>query len=249
MGVLISEGMSLRIPAGALVLPLDGSPPPPVRVQVSLDMTPMWLDVALDQAIAARRSHEQLQEVVGTDGDPLHNALTAECTAAMLSLTGSAFALDALYESLLERAMLPAEIRQRWAKNKLKRSPRIGEAIRLTLKPKFSNSETKEAAQQIDTLFRFRDWAVHPPAGFREPIQHPVLGSGVEWRYVAYTFDNCRNALSFTLAYLQRVLKDPRVRNQDLTEWAASMETRLERRRIRFLEQLADGSSSATDTA
>jgi hypothetical protein len=127
MGILISEGMSLRIPAGALVLPLDGSPPPPVRVEVSLDMTPMWVDVALEQALVARRSREQLLRVVGTEDGVVHEVLRSECTAAMLSLAGSAFALDALYESLLERAVLPPGTRERWAKRE--RSDR-GESAR-----------------------------------------------------------------------------------------------------------------------
>jgi hypothetical protein len=239
MGVFISEGMSLRIPVGGLVLPLDGSPAPPVLFEVSLDMTPMWVDVALDQALVARRNREELLEVVGTDPEAVGNALIGECKAAMLSLIGSAFALDALYESLLERAVLPAEIRQRWAKNGLKRSRRIGETLRVALKPKFSNAESKEVTAQVDKLFQFRDWAVHPPAGFREPLQHTILSSGVEWRYVAYSFDNCRNALSFVLAYLHRVLQEPRTRDRDLTEWAASMKTRMEGRRSRFLEEFA----------
>jgi hypothetical protein len=239
MGVFISEGMTLRIPAGGLVLPLDGSPPPPVQVEVSLDMTPMWVDVALDQALVARRHHEQLLEVVGADQEAVGNALIGECKAAMISLTGSAFALDALYESLLERAVLPAAIQEGWAKNKLKRSRRIVETMRLALKPEFSNEESREVVEQVDKLFQLRDWAVHPPANFREPLHHEVLGTGVEWRYVAYTFDNCRNALSFVLAYLRRILQEPRTQDRDLAEWVESMETRIERRRSSFLAEFA----------
>jgi hypothetical protein len=249
VGILVSEGMSLRIPVGALVLPLDGSPPPPVRVEVSLDMTPMWVDVALDQALVARRSREQLLRLVGTKDEAVHDALRAECTAAMLSLAGSAFALDALYESLLERAVLPPGTRERWAEKGTKRSRRIGETVRLALKPRLTNAESKEAAKNLSKLFQFRDWAVHPPADFREPLMHPVLNSGVEWRYVAYTFDNCRNALSFMLAYLQRGLQESRTRDRDLAEWAASMETRLEGRRTRFVSQFAGESSAAAESA
>jgi hypothetical protein len=38
----------------------------------------------------------------------------------------------------------------------------------------------------VKQLFRFRDWAVHPPANFSAPIRHEILGTGVEWRFVAF---------------------------------------------------------------
>jgi hypothetical protein len=59
MGFLITRGMSVRIPAGGLKIVLGEGEPhlPPVTVQVSLNMCPFWLEIALSHLFDAERQH------------------------------------------------------------------------------------------------------------------------------------------------------------------------------------------------
>ena len=58
--VFITEGMSLRIPAGGLRLPLDGSELLPVTVEVRLETLQHWLRVALEHVDLAGQAHAHL---------------------------------------------------------------------------------------------------------------------------------------------------------------------------------------------
>lgn len=119
-----------------------------------------------------------------TDDLSKAQALEAERAAAMLSICAAAFSVDALYASLTERA---PELRSSGKRKGTKRSRQVGEVLRLVSGKRLSNADARSVFAQLDLLFDVRDWAVHPPADFREPVLHPDLGTGAEWRYTTYT--------------------------------------------------------------
>lgn len=47
-------------------------------------------------------------------------------------------------------------------------------------------------------MFRFRDWAVHMAAEFREPIARADLRASVDWHFVAFRCENAVNAVGIT---------------------------------------------------
>jgi hypothetical protein len=54
------------------------------------------------------------------------------------------------------------------------------------------------------SLFRFRDWAVHPPADFRQPVLHPDLQVGVDQRFLAFSSLNADRAVLCGLEVIVR---------------------------------------------
>lgn len=94
-GIFVTRGSSLRIPAGGLVLPLDGSAPPPVEVELLLELWDRWLEIAGGQTVAAEAAHRQLLEEIGTGDAGRGRALETEFNAALLATATSAFAVDA----------------------------------------------------------------------------------------------------------------------------------------------------------
>lgn len=59
---------------------------------------------------------------------------------------------------------------------------------------KVSNVEARQLHEVTASVFRFRDWAVHPPADFRQPLQHDLMDVAVEWRFVAFRSSNACSA-------------------------------------------------------
>jgi hypothetical protein len=72
----------------------------------------------------------------------------------------------------------------------------------------------------VQSAFTFRNWAVHPPSAFREPIRHPDLGAGVDWRFVAFSAANAQRAVSAAIEGLLRTFE--RSRPKELVSWDAS---------------------------
>jgi hypothetical protein len=177
--VLISEGMQLKIPASGLVIPLDGSTPPPVSVQVRLDTWQHWLRIAVANVALATQAHKRLLVAHTAKEDASKGAaLEEEFRAPMVAMTSAAFALDGFYASLKERIPLEADLQAAWAKNRTGRAVRISETLggAFILTPSYR----EVFASTVAEVFKWRDRAVHAPARYLEPLLHPDLGVGVE---------------------------------------------------------------------
>lgn len=213
------EQSALRIPEGGLEVSIgeDGKPSAHLRkIEVSLDVWPYWLDIAIDNAIVAREARAELQTAAteGRDADKGPH-LVDECKASMIACSAGAFALDAFYESVREQLPeLEALVRQ-WNDARTPRHRRILETIR-RIAP-FSNEETKQLRRSIGELFRFRAWAVHPPA----------------WRFVAFRSENARVAVSIATDIITRCVRSPRQVNEALLSWCTGAATRVAPRKER----------------
>jgi hypothetical protein len=234
-GIYIVEQSALRIPEGGLELSIgeDGKPSAHLRkIEVSLDVWPYWLDIAINNAIVAREARAELQTAAaeGRDADKGPH-LVDECKASMIACSAGAFALDAFYESVREQLPeLDALVRQ-WNDARTPRHRRILETIRRVAP--FSNEETKQLRRSIGELFRFRAWAVHPPANFGIPLLHDLLKVGVEWRFVAFRAENARVAVSIATDIITRCVRSPREVNETLLSWCTGAATRVAPRKER----------------
>lgn len=216
--VFITGGMSLRIPAGGLRIPLDGSEPPPLLVEVRLDTWHHWLRIALDHIAQAEQAHiHLLQPDVLADDSAKARALENEFKAAMPGICAAAFSLDAFYGSVKQLAPVSPDIERAWKRNKTSRHRRIGETLRRAFR--VQNDDMASHQIGIGEVFRFRDWAVHPPAEFTRPVLHPDLGVGVEWRFVAFSASNCQSAGRVALRLLTSCASNPRPKWARLSEW------------------------------
>jgi hypothetical protein len=110
-----------------------------------------------------------------------------------------------------------------------------------------SNTNAKEARAIVKELFRFRDWAVHPPADFNAPVLHEVLQRGVEWRFVAFSAPNSGKAITNTAKLIHFCLQRPRAES-GISDWSSTASKLFEARWDRAQAEFeVDGQSVPTD--
>ena len=223
-GIFVTRGSSLRIPAGGLTLPLDGSPPPPVQMELLLELWDRWLEISANQTLAAEAAHRRLLEAVKAEDDDRSPALEAEFNSALLATATSAFAIDAFYSAVKERVPRhPHE--EAWAKNRTPREKRIVEVFKLAFALKPEHPE--QIGGFLRALFTLRGQAVHPPAKYQPPSYHSDLDAGVEWRFIQFTAAKARAAFDSTSALLRRLLELPKPEHDELQEWIPSAQSLL----------------------
>jgi hypothetical protein len=218
-GLFITRGSSLRIPAGGLVLPLDDRPPPPVQVELLLDMWDRWLEISSNEVGAAEAAHKRLLESLGAPDTERGAALESEFNAALLAIAASASAIDAFYASVKQR-IPPHPDERAWAKNRTARDKRIVEVFKIAFVLK--REHPKEIASLLRTLFTLRGQAVHPPSKFQPPSYHRDLDAGVEWRFGQFSAENARAAFDSTAKLLRHLLGVPKAGLDELEQWIPS---------------------------
>jgi hypothetical protein len=231
-GVFVSDGMSLRIPAGGLNIAIGGGGRQrisTVRFEVMLDVWPFWLDVALDHAgnaVRARGKLEALAKTSGTDTLERRHAdpLARECKAGMVATSAAAFALDNFYAVVQRFCPGYAELKKEFERAGTARHLQISETLRRTFQVRAK--EVRRLKGTIQEIFKYRDWAVHPPAEFREPVRHDLFDVGVEWRFVAFRASTAVAVTRNSTSLIDQCVHSPRTDNAALVEWAKSHGTR-----------------------
>jgi len=168
-GIFLSRGVSLRIANIQMIFGPDGAiTMPDPLVQVSLSMTPFWLEIALSHLAAARRSHEAMLGAAARWDEPeIGQALEAEFVAGMQAIVAACTALDALYASVKLHVDLPAETIQAWRGKRTPRYAQVAEVLRRAFKMKSGTPEHGEVCsdRSIDSAVGRR---IRPPT-FRSP--------------------------------------------------------------------------------
>lgn len=254
-GIFITQGMQLRIPAGGLTLRIDDDGTPemsPLRMEVALDIWPFWLDIAVEQAERALGVRRELQSAVeaakgaGIEGDLQTDLLVREFQAGMLAIAAVAFALDNFQAVIMPHAPRSAALASTWAASGTPRHQRVSETIRRTFK--LSNAGAKRLSEAIQEIFKFRDWAVHQPADFREPVTHDYLETGVEWRFVAFSSTNAARVAERGASITSQCIDAPRTSNQWLVGWCERNREHSSQRWERAKALLEDEPVSASST-
>jgi hypothetical protein len=213
-GIMVLAGQSLRIPAGGLVISLDEGVSS-ARVELSLEVWPHWLRVAAQQTDVAIAAAAEVAAVArSAEPEPRGSAMATEMGASMVAIAAQAFAVDAVYDSIKQRlrhAPTPGKghtVRYRW----------ITETIRHGFR--LRDDAATEVRDRLKQLFDFRDWAVHPPNDFRDPIYRADLDAAVEWRYAAFTAVNARNSLGWTLSLFDQLPKVAKDTEPEVRDWS-----------------------------
>lgn len=193
-----------------------------MTVSVSMDMWNQWLLIAHSRVQAAELARQRLVDAVAADDEASRgSALEEEFQAGMVAIAACAFAVDSFYASVYER--MKKRPTRRTGGRHAARYRWITETLRQAFT--LSSKGTKSLQEFLKKLFSFRDWAVHPASDFRHPIPHPVLGSGVEWRFIAFSADNARIVLDQTMSVVEQLLERPT--SGPLQEWVAATRERL----------------------
>jgi hypothetical protein len=253
-GVFVSDGMSLRIPAGGLSIAIgdDGAPrASTVRFEVMLDVWPFWLDVALEHAASAMRARGRLEALAiasGTDTLEKRHAspLIRECKAGMVAISAAAFALDNFYSVVQRFCPGYADLRKEFERAGTARHQQISETLRRTFQVR--SKEERRLRATIQEIFKYRDWAVHPPAEFRDPVRHDLFDVGVEWRFVAFRATNAVAVTRNATSLIDQCVNSPRKSNAPLVKWSDSHRKRSKTRWDRVQSKLGVQPDPTTQT-
>lgn len=115
----------------------------------------------------------------------------------MLSIVSCAISIDALYDLMKPLAKLDVTTVKGWQKNKKSRVFQMVEVFRRAFRLNVDEAEwCKKIIKEISHL---RDRAVHPSHKIERTMQRDDVPVGVDWRFVAYRYSNCRVALDNTM--------------------------------------------------
>jgi hypothetical protein len=196
----------------------DGQLSSSMRVQLSLDMAPFWLDIAIARVLEAEAAHGRvLEAAAGTDDDLLASAFEAEFTASMQAIAAAGIALDALYARIKEFAAIPPDIRRAWAEKGTARYKQLTEVFRRAFR--ISPRGAVILRTNLKLILSFRDTAVHPPAEARDAVHHPDVDVGTEWRLVHFRFANAMPIVRETLKIVLELLGAPPITVPRLAEY------------------------------
>lgn len=190
-GVFIGRGITPVIPVGGLSLSIgdDGEMKATVTLHIHYDLCSKWLEIAARHLSDAKeRKLERVAAWTTDDEDAKGRTLEQEFEASMQAIMAAAIALDAFYATIKDKTNIPENTFRIWKAKKRARHAQIGEVLRqaYSLPP----GCVKELKGALSEIFKFRDWAVHPPGGIQAPVLHPEIGVGVEWRFVSFSAES-----------------------------------------------------------
>ncbi len=217
VGIFITKGSRLRLSDLKLEVDKDGNfQAGPVTFSLAVDMWPHWLRIAIEQEARteeARRQLEHLEEATEEHGQDHVLALDRELRPGMVAISAGAFTFDAFHASVRDRLRSQPQVGRRSSRPKL-----IAETLRrgFAIKPEpFANIRVA-----IIELFEFRDWSVHPPAGFLAPAVHPVMDVGVAAHYMRFRLENVRTVTRMTTQVLSQLSDVTRDGEPVVRDWA-----------------------------
>ncbi|MEJ2864564.1 hypothetical protein [Actinomycetospora flava] len=200
-----------------------------MKITLRTDMWPHWLLVAISNAELANEGAHAAREEQTSDHEPDGglDGLTRELHHSLQAVTACAFATDSLYAAVKARA--PAlTVEATWRKKRTKRTAQISETLRqhLGIKPKRAG----EVRQHLDTLFRYRDWAVHPGSRFVEPYTRSDLQVALDWHYSAFSAVSAVNVTIATVGLFRALVPlAETAKHPELREWHAGAADHVER--------------------
>lgn len=222
-GIHVTRGMRLRLSNVSFVLGADGSVQgSPVEVSLSVDMYVYWLEIAFGHLLIAEEAHAELLAVWDTnDPDLTGPPLEREFSSSMQCLTAAVVAIDAFYAVARDHIPVAPDEVEAWRRNRTSRPRVIAEVLRrgFLMGPKTFAKVRSSLVQ----AFEWRDWAVHPPAGYNKPVRYDELHVGTEWRFVAYRCANAKAVLGLALSLVAQLLERPRPEHAALAEHCQGM--------------------------
>jgi hypothetical protein len=195
----VSRGVTLRIPAGGLVIGASPwSAPASATVELQLNTCVHWLEIAFDHLRVAIKAHDALLQIDHHDPG-VGELLNLEFKSAMQACVASATFFEALHAASLKHDPLGKRVQGRSPGKRGSRYQRVTEQLRRSFGLK--KRGTANLRSVLKEVYRFRREAVHPSATFTEPVLHQHLQVGVERRFIMFSFESARLLVRAALAF------------------------------------------------
>jgi hypothetical protein len=157
--------------------------------------------------LTEQANYDLTSSIEAKNNDGIGNALRAEFSSGMQTMMASAIAIEAYYACIKDRIEIPEELVRCWQKNGLARYKQIAETLRLAFPMK--NESFKQVRDALKEIYRFRDMAVHPPAKAATPLLRQELNLIIDWRYVAFSYNNAKHIAGFSLSIIGQTAARP----------------------------------------
>lgn len=209
--LFIIEGMQLSIPPGGLTMrigPSGNLEIDPVILHVGLDPCPYWINIAFEHLRATDRASSDARKAnQAGDAKALAAALEDEFKSGMQAIVAGNIAMDAFYAAVKEHIELPKDLTRTWREKKTARYKQVAEVLRRAFP--MSKESSALIRQILQQNYGLRDRAVHPSAGTGDPLLHPELGIGTEWRFVFFRFYNAKAVVGLNLSVIVQLTARP----------------------------------------
>jgi hypothetical protein len=225
-GIFITRGMRVSIARFTMSIGPDGKFESDIAVHASLDMCPYWLEIAVGHVVRAEERHSEVLAAWQTaDEGRRAKSLEAEFESSMQAISATGIAIDAFYARVKEDVQLPPDLISRWRANGTARYKQIAEVLRRAF---LMNARSAvNLRQAVKEVFKFRDFAVHPPADARAPVRYPELNTAAEWRIEAFRAHNARILCGLAISIVAQLLENPRLDTQQFAEYCAATRERI----------------------
>lgn len=207
--VFIRDGMQFSISGLSLTIGNDGKiEAGPVSLSTFFDICPHWLDIAYEHLLRTEQAnHDLMSAIKAKNNDGIGNALQAEFSSGMQTMMASAIALEAYYACIKDRIEISEKLVRCWQEKRLARYKQIAETLRIAFPMR--NESFKQVRDALKEIYRFRDMAVHPPAKAASPLLRQELNLIIDWRYVAFTYNNAKHIAGFSLSIIAQTATRP----------------------------------------
>lgn len=197
------------------------------RLHLHYDVCPTWLEIALAHLIRAEEEHTVLlSHWVSGRRDEASRSLEAEFRSGMQAATAACTSLDALYANVKELIPIPDEMGKAWAKNRTPREAQVAEVLRRGFS--MTQSSASRLRDVVTKIYDFRGLTVHPSPKTKEPVLHPDIGVGVEWRFRSFSFANVKEIVGGCLSITAQLIQRPKKTHKRVTHYCEGMRSRIE---------------------
>jgi hypothetical protein len=221
-GIFISRGVSLQLGQFSISIGPDGvARASPITLALSYDLWPLWLRIAIEHELMAKKARADLEVLTGTHDQRHADALQEETTAGMVTIAASMFAIDAFYGAVKARIDDPPPTGPHSRRYAL---------IAETLKRAFTMTQAKsnELRLVLKQAFRVPDMSVHPTGEHQDPLIHPVMEVGVALPHVAFRVENATEAVQLAVNVIEQCATLPKARHNSLIRWCEQIPATME---------------------
>jgi hypothetical protein len=205
-GILITDGADFTIHGLQIRFDKEGVHASHAGTSLRLDVCRHWLRIAVAHVADAAAANRDLLEADSSgENANLGTILEREFRSSMQAMVSATIALDAFYAAIKDRIVVPQDQISAWQKNRTARWKQMAEVFRLAFG--LGDRAVVEVRKLLKEAFKYRDWAIHPPAAEQGPALCDDIHVGVEWRLVAFRYKNAATIVQMALALVNRMLK------------------------------------------
>lgn len=199
MKLFIHQKAKIVIKEGDLTLKYDenGIIDSNVNLSIGLDVAPLWLGQAYELLIQVEKIDLKNEFVGNGTNLKKYTLLNAQIITCLTS------SIDALFANIDRHIKVTESERKSWDENGTARFKRI----LFIFKKAFllDNNSSKSLQLLLKSIYKLRDYVVHPPNELQYPIQHPKIEVLVHPFFAAFTQENSVILFSKTFLFLEQV--------------------------------------------